>query len=875
MRTPAALLFALCAATAAGYEGEVRRYASDAGVVQPMLTKAPVLENSAPAKYPQEAQARGLTAVVRMLVTIAADGSVSEVRVVEPVGNGFDEAAADAVRLFRFSPGEVDGVPAPVQIEYVYHFTLESRPVEASAPPVAHARLTGQLIARGSRLRVPAALIQCAGGEGAQAVSDREGRFELSVPAGECAVRVTANGFEPFQRTEKLDGGETREVTYYLASKASEYETVVRAERERTEVVRHSLERVELQRIPGSFGDPIRALQNFPGVARVPFVAGQLIVRGATPSETSTQMDGVSIPILYHLGGGPSVVNSEFLDRVDFYPGGFGAKYGRAIGGLVDVATRKGARDTVHGVFKVDPLDASAFLEAPASRGVSIAAAVRRSYVDALLPLFLPKDANGGTLLVVPRYWDYQLRADLGSQLTRGRKPEGHTFYVMAFGSDDSLRVVASGGGRNRDVSLDAHTLFHRVKMDWSYRKGGFASELAPYVGYDSGNGTFGTTSAFQANVSTVGAREDLTFDIARWIKLRAGADALFSHLSGEAELPLIAGTQYRSFPGAQPSAETQSLSRRIDDFDGALYAEGDFKAGRLTVTPGARATRARIHGRELRTFDPRLWVRYQLLERTQLKGSAGMYSQAPNATDFENPPLGNPLLRFQKAFQTSAGVEQRFASHWFADAVAYYHRRYDMAVSPGRITANPDGSVTRERFSNDGLGRAYGLEFLVRHDVTRNFSGWLAYTLNRSLVRRAGGDDYRLSAFDETHILAVVATWRPGAHWELGGRFRYVTGRPITSTAHPYDAYSADTNRFYSTAGDELSSRLPAFRQLDLRAQKDFLFQSWTLSVYLDVQNVTNARNSEARIFDYRYREALLVPGIPILPLLGVKGSF
>ena len=59
------------------------------------------------------------------------------------------------------------------------------------------------------------------------------------------------------------------------------------------------------------------------------------------------------------------------------------------------------------------------------------------------------------------------------------------------------------------------------------------------------------------------------------------------------------------------------------------------------------------------------------------------------------------------------------------------------------------------------------------------------------------------------------------------------------------------------------------------MRIQKDFLFQSWTLSIYLDVQNVTNTRNVEARVFDYRFRQALNVPGIPVLPLLGVKGSF
>ena len=871
MRALAILLIGLIPLSAGAYEGEVRRQVVDGGTPEPTLTKTPELQTFVPAKYPAEAEKRGMTAIVHMLVTIAADGSVSEVKVVEPVGNGFDEAAAEAVRQFRFSPGEVDGAPSPVQIEYLYHFTLENQAAARSPPAPSTGVLRGQLIARGSRVRVPSASVQCANAPGREALSNADGRFELSAAAGSCEVKVLASGFELYQTAEMISTNGVREVTYYLVPQVTGYETVVRGEREGTEVVRHTLDRAEIQRIPGSFGDPIRAVQNFPGVARAPFVAGQLIVRGATPSETNTQMDGVSIPLLYHLGGGPSVVNAEFLNKVDFYPGGFGTRYGRAIGGIVDVETRKGARDTAHGVFKIDPLDASAFVEAPLGGSVSVAGAVRRSYVDALLPFFLPKDSNGGTLLVVPRYWDYQVRMDVGSN----RQSSGSSFYLMAFGADDTLRVVATGGGRNRDVSLNAHTLFHRVKGDWTYRKGNFTSVFAPYVGYDSGNGTFGTTSAFQADVSSLGAREDLTLDIGKPLTLRTGIDALFNHLTGSAQLPLLAGTQYRGFPGAQPSVETQTLNRAINGLDAALYAESDFKAGPLTLTPGVRATAARFHGHDLHAIDPRLWIRYRLADRTRLKGSVGLYSQAPNGTDFDDPPFGTPGLRFQRAFQTSAGVEQRFGSVWSGDLVAYFNRRYDVVVSPGQILTNADGSVTREQFSNDGLGRAYGLELLLRHQVTRSFSGWLAYTLNRSLVRRSGGDDYILSAFDETHILALVATWRPGAHWELGGRFRYVTGRPITPVRHPHDTYSADANRFYSTDGADRSARLPAFRQLDLRIQKDFLFQSWTLSIYLDVQNVTNTRNVEARVFDYRFRQPLNVPGIPILPLLGVKGSF
>src|SRR5260370_18432250 len=143
MRLPALLFLALIPSSAAAYEGDVRRQGVDGGTAQPILTKPPVLEKFVPAQYPPSAEQRGLTAVVHMLVTIAADGSVSDVAVVQPVGDGFDEAAIEAVRLFHFSPGEVDGAPSPVQIEYLYHFTLEAHPAGPPPPPPAQGLLRG------------------------------------------------------------------------------------------------------------------------------------------------------------------------------------------------------------------------------------------------------------------------------------------------------------------------------------------------------------------------------------------------------------------------------------------------------------------------------------------------------------------------------------------------------------------------------------------------------------------------------------------------------------------------------------------------------------------------------------------------------------
>ncbi len=238
--------------------------------------------------------------------------------------------------------------------------------------------------------------------------------------------------------------------------------------------------------MPGTLGDPIRVLQDFPGVARAPYVLGQLIVRGADPSQTQTYLDGVQVPLLFHLLGGPSVINAEFIDSIDFYPGGFGARYGRAIGGSVDVSTRKGSAKAWHVVAIVDLAGASLFVEAPLTDRVSVAGAVRGSYLAALLPTVLnivnPPSETNGTLLVVPQYWDYQIRLDVGAKRGETLLDGASSFSVMAFGSDDILQIIQSGTGTSTGFALNYHTLFHRLLASWTYRTSTTTFKVTPWT---------------------------------------------------------------------------------------------------------------------------------------------------------------------------------------------------------------------------------------------------------------------------------------------------------------------------------------------------------------------------------------------------------
>ncbi len=100
-------------------------------------------------------------------------------------------------------------------------------------------------------------------------------------------------------------------------------EVRVRGAREPSRTV--SLSRAEVRQIPGAFGDPFRGRDH----ARVtPIVSGfrsssSAALLRATSAITSTAS---RIPLLFHVGAGPSVVHPGLIQRVDLYPGGYPAR---------------------------------------------------------------------------------------------------------------------------------------------------------------------------------------------------------------------------------------------------------------------------------------------------------------------------------------------------------------------------------------------------------------------------------------------------------------------------------------------------------------------------------------------------------------------
>jgi hypothetical protein len=769
-----------------------------------------------------------------------------------------------AIRTFRFSPAEIDGRPAPVRIRYIYHFTIQRQPAASRPETAATATVRGKVVEAGTRRPVAGADVSS---EGTQTAVDSQGRFELRVAPGEVDVRAAAPGFAESHRQVRADEGGAAELTFYLRrTDVGDYSAVVEGSRPEDAPTRRTLSKDELVNVPGAVNDPIRVVQNLPGMNRAPYLGGALLVRGTPPADTGLYLDGQRIPILYHFLGGPSVINEQLLDRIDFYPGGYGAYYGRNLTGAIDVATHRGDPQGFHGSASIDLLQAVGFVEMPLGENTQLAVAARRSYIDFFLPLFLPNDPKNGITSITPIYWDYQARLD-------HKLANGDQLTVFAFGTDDSLALIQKGGSRNQPLDVSSHIAAHQLRFAFRHAiSDTLTLHVAPLVGVSvqsfdatgAGPGTFGANQSGRVFDWSGALRIDTRWQARPWVSLRLGVDLEWDRYVVNADIQ--SSLELRQL--GPPLTQQQVISHTQPLGNLGEFADAELKLGRWELHPGVRFDQFHWRDHTYGTFDPRLWARYALTDSTALKGYAGLYHQAPSPFALD-PALGNPALTPERAWQGGLGVEHRFSADWSLSVEAFYDRREALA---GRVPAEtlPDGTVSNPLYLNQGLGRSYGIEVLLRREITARLYGWIAYTFSHSDLLPRDEVEWQAFNFDQPHNLIVVVGYRPNPRWDLSARYRFVSGNPASPVQSA--VFDADTGKFNPDSGPLGDARLPAFSQLDVRAQYTWTTNLMRISAYLDVLNVLNHGNEELHVWDYRYREQGSISGLPILPSVGAK---
>ncbi len=862
---------------------------ADAGATG-VLTRAPTLLKQVEAAFPPEELDSGVGGTVVMEIDLGADGRVTDARVVQTAGPAFDREALSAIRQFEFGPAEVDGQPAAVRIQFSYTFFFKPTVVDAMPDGGTEVRergdagitpvvnFVGTVVERGTRDAVSGALVSVDLGDERPALetaTDDRGHFEFAdVPVGTHRVTVAAADSNTYVVTEDVAAGKQTQVTYYIRKKVyGTMETVVRAKRERKEVAQVTLRQEEIRLIPGTNGDAFKVVQNLPGVARSAFGLGFLVVRGGKPFDTKTYVDEAQVPVLFHFGGLFSTYNSNLLDSLSFQAGNFNADFGRSIGGLVKSEARTPSKKGIHGYVDVNLVDASGLIEAPLNEDWSFAASARRSYIDALLPAvfgLIPGANDAIRFTVAPRYYDYQLRLE--------RKPKsGNTrFFVNFFGSNDELvaalpnPAIDPEGRGTFGTSIAYNRLLVGFDTKFSKRVS-FRTRTsvgADAFGFSGGDDLFANSHQYP-----VLSRNTFTIDVEEAkLQLSTGVDAFFLPYSLDVQAP----PPFKLNQIPDPFASRQLKVEKGSFFmaEPGLFLDGLWKPlDSVRVVAGVRAD---VNTQMKKGWvDPRLAAFWQVTSRVLVKGAVGLYHQAPDYRQGQlSPTFGNPNLSPEGARQYMVGSEVQFTDAISLDAQLYYKDLFDQS-RPTIASSGGDVSVDAIdlRYTSIGKGRSFGAEILLRHALTKNFFGWVSYSLSRTERDYLSGTEYGLSPFDQPHNLIVVASYKLPYDFIVGARLRYTTGPLNTPTAGAI--YDANGNYYFPLFGKQYSRRLPDFFQLDVRVDKRFVFREWMLALYLDVQNVTYRKNVEAVLNSYDYSKEAFLTGLPILPVLGVRAEW
>ena len=225
------------------------------------------------------------------------------------------------------------------------------------------------------------------------------------------------------------------------------------------EITERILNADDIRYLPGTNGAVVRASQNVPGIARPPVKIGQLIIRGTSPEDSRYYLDGMKIPIVFHFSGLSTVINGDSIEEVAFLPGNYGVRYGRSLGGAVDIRVKSALPERSNGYVSVDLFQTTAFVEQRVGKNTALTFSGRRSYFDAILNPIL----NGmGTIKV-------QAPDTMTSKRAYCIAPCFGTVDIFLLASDDRFRFLGPAeeneeGEEVRSVNAGLTTAFQKAR---------------------------------------------------------------------------------------------------------------------------------------------------------------------------------------------------------------------------------------------------------------------------------------------------------------------------------------------------------------------------------------------------------------------------
>jgi tetratricopeptide (TPR) repeat protein len=573
---------------------------------------------------------------------------------------------------------------------------------------------------------------------------------------------------------------------------------------------RASLSRLDVYMAPGGTADILQVFQMLPGLTRVS-EGSDLYVRGGDPAEAPVMVEGARLlyPGVFETlhGGVFGILDPSVLRRAYFSSGGFSARWGDALSGIVDLET-----------------DGAPTL-AQARMGLNFVGggATARS----------PLGTRGGawtSIRVTDTALLNALHGETDEYPAAPRSQEGVIGATFAPRPGVELKALALAEGDHAAREIDA--------IGW---RGPFESLGRTALALISARALSSNGAAsIRATTSWTRRASDFEFGVLdrertdQRVALRVDG-GLGSQASSQLRFGVEAARLTSLEEGRQPTTERVAPGSPAEDLDGGRDATahtGGFVEAEvhpvpaLAVVAGARVDR--LPGEDATTLDPRLAVAWRSGDWTW-RVAGGTFQQGRWRVGYDLPDGGDPAGIPRRARHAAFAVEREGHPSL---RVETFVKSYDRYVPE-------EGEIEIEG------GRAVGVDALARWAQTDRWGGWVSYSYLHGRLDLAHGDRVP-SDVDVTHSLTAVAMYTLGS-WQIGGTARYGTGRPYT----PVVGSSQGEGFPEPVYGAPMSHRLPDYVRVDSRLTRFQRIAERFTVFYLEVLNVLDRDNASTVIYD------------------------
>lgn len=722
------------------------------------------------------------------------------------------------------------------------------------------------------------------------AVTDLDGNFRIAeIPPQTYNVTAVYLGYTQLTKFNVvITTGNANQLNFELEPDSKALGEVVISENKSVRIASletplsiQNLSAEEIKSNPGGNFDISRVVQALPGVGGVAGTGGgfrnDLVIRGGGPTENVYYLDGVEIPVLNHFStqgaaGGPTgMLNVSFIEDVTLSSSAFNARYDNALSSVLQFRQRDGNPERFQGNVRISATEAALTTEGPLGKKngkTTFLASARRSYLQFLF--------EGLGLPIRPDYWDFQYKIahkfDAKTTLTILGVGAIDDFYFEApkDATPENMYILSATPGVNQWNYTQGFSLKRLIDNGYwnlTFSRNMLDNQLDQFA--DNTDGQQDDESKRILGIKSQESENKLRFDYNRFLgdwKFSGGAMGQYVKYNNDSYTRVRAEVVDSAGNVIQP-AVVSNFFTAIDFFKFGFFGQVSrtFLSNRLGMSAGIRAdgnTFTDDGANLLNTLSPRFSLSYAVSSRWKINASLGRYYKTPIYTVLgfrdESGALVNKDQPYTRTDHYVAGLEfvpkpsLRFTLEGFYKQYA----DYPVSVFNGISLANLGGGfgiLGNEKVTADGTGETYGMELFVQQKLNKNLFFTGSYTLFWSKFSNSDGQLVP-SAWDNQHLLSLLAGYKLPRNWEAGVKFRYQGGVPYT----PYDLEASRLN--YATLGTGVldykqinTLRVGNFSQLDIRIDKKWNFRRATLDVFIDIQNLLNTVNPAPPVYTFK----------------------